>query len=157
MIGQILSSVTGLATSWLDSKAQQKLLETEIRKKQLTGEIDWELEAIRSAQNVWKDELWTIVFVMILAANFIPSWQDAMEPVTLLEKYADAREIYYKTLDAFSIYGRGWLRRNEEVLEKAKTLVVQRGASRFCGWEDVHCSPRPSYWFSEKRMKTLQS
>jgi hypothetical protein len=33
MIGQILSSVTGLATSWLDSKAQQKLLETEIKKK----------------------------------------------------------------------------------------------------------------------------
>ena len=72
MIGQILSSVTGLATSWLDSKAQQKLLETEIKKKQLTGEIDWELEAIRSAQNSWKDELWTIVFVCILAANFVP-------------------------------------------------------------------------------------
>ena len=71
MIGQILSGVTGLATSWLDSKAQQKLLETEIKKKQLTGEIDWELEAIRSAQNSWKDELWTIVFVCILAANFV--------------------------------------------------------------------------------------
>ena len=61
MIGQILSSVTGLATSWLDSKAQQKLLETEIKKKQLTGEIDWELEAIRSAQNSWKDELSALV------------------------------------------------------------------------------------------------
>ena len=47
-------------------------LETEIKKKQLTGEIDWELEAIRSAQNSWKDELWTIVFVCILAANFVP-------------------------------------------------------------------------------------
>jgi hypothetical protein len=78
MIGQILSSVTGLATSWLDSKAQQKLLETEIRKKQLTGEIDWELKATRSAQNSWKDELRTIVFVCILAANFVPSLQDAM-------------------------------------------------------------------------------
>jgi len=78
MIGQILTSVTGLATSWLDSKAQQKLFETEIKKKQLTGEIDWELEAIRSAQNSWKDELWTIVFVSILAANFVPSLQDAM-------------------------------------------------------------------------------
>ena len=72
MIGQIVSSVTGLATSWLDSKAQQKLLETEIRKKQLTGEIDWELEAIRSAQNSWKDELWTIVFVCILLLILFP-------------------------------------------------------------------------------------
>ena len=66
MIGQILSKVTGLATSWLDSKAQQKLLETEIRKKQLTGEIDWELEAIRSAQNSWKDELCAIDYAEVL-------------------------------------------------------------------------------------------
>ena len=50
MIGQILSSVTGLATSWLDSKAQQKLLETEIKKKQLTGEIDWEQSAIEASK-----------------------------------------------------------------------------------------------------------
>ena len=66
MIGQIVSSVTGLASSWLDSKAQQKLLETEIKKKQLTGEIDWELEAIRSAQNSWKDELCAIDYAAAL-------------------------------------------------------------------------------------------
>lgn len=78
MIRQILSSVTGLVTPWLDSKAQQKLHEIEIKKKQLTGEIDWELEAIRSAQNSWQDELSTIVFVCILVANFVPSLQDAM-------------------------------------------------------------------------------
>ena len=78
MIGQIIASVTGLATTWLDSKAQQKLLDTEIKKKQLTGEIDWEIEAIRSSQNSWKDELWTIVFVAMLVLNFIPSMQEAM-------------------------------------------------------------------------------
>lgn len=66
MIRQILSSVTGLTTSCLDSKAQQKLLETEIRKKQLTGEIDWELEATRSAQNSWKDELCAIDYAEVL-------------------------------------------------------------------------------------------
>jgi len=66
MIGQIVSSVTGLAMSWLDSKAQQNLLETEIKKKQLTGEIDWELEAIRSAQNSWKDELCAIDYAAAL-------------------------------------------------------------------------------------------
>ena len=66
MIGQILSSVTGLATSWLDRKAQQKFLETEIKKKQLTGEIDWEPEATRSAQNSWKDELCAIDYAEVL-------------------------------------------------------------------------------------------
>lgn len=78
MIGQIFSSLTGLATSYIDSKAQKQLIDAEIRKKQLTGEIDWELEAILGAQNSWKDELWTIVFVLILAANFVPSLQDTM-------------------------------------------------------------------------------
>ena len=78
MIGQIFSSLTGLATSYIDSKAQKQLIDAEIRKKQLTGEIDWELEAIRSSQNSWKDELWTIVFVVILAANFFPSLQETM-------------------------------------------------------------------------------
>ena len=66
MIRQILSSVTGLATPWLDSKVQQKLHETEIKKKQLTGEIDWELEAIRSAKNSWKDELCAIDYAAAL-------------------------------------------------------------------------------------------
>ena len=43
-----------------------KLLEPEIRKKQLTGEIDWELEATRSAQNSWKDELCAIDYAEVL-------------------------------------------------------------------------------------------
>lgn len=46
-----------------------------------------------------------------------------MDPADLLEKYADARETYYRGLRTFDIYGRGWLRRNQEVLEKALRLV----------------------------------
>jgi hypothetical protein len=55
MIGQILSSVVGLATSVIDSKTQIKLTEAEIKKKQLTGEIDWDLAAIQATQKSWKD------------------------------------------------------------------------------------------------------
>jgi len=47
-----------------------------------------------------------------------------MEPATLLEKYAEARAAYYRSLKTFEIYGRGWLRRNDEVLEKAKSMIV---------------------------------
>ena len=43
-ITQLLSSVGGLATSWIDGKtAVQKL--KQIRMKEATGEIDWELAA----------------------------------------------------------------------------------------------------------------
>jgi len=78
MIGQIIGSLGGLAKSYIDSKTQIKITEAEIKKKQLTGEIDWEQSAIEASKDSWKDELWTIVFVLILIANFIPSMQDVM-------------------------------------------------------------------------------
>lgn len=78
MIGQILGSLGGLAKSYIDSKTAIKLTEAEIKKKQLTGEIDWEQSAIEASKESWKDELWTIVFVVILVANFIPSMQEVM-------------------------------------------------------------------------------
>lgn len=78
MIGQIISSLGGLATSYIDSKTQIKITEAEIKKKQLTGEIDWEQSAIEASKDSWKDELWTIVFVLILVANFVPSMQEVM-------------------------------------------------------------------------------
>ena len=78
MIGQIIGSLGSLETAWVDGKTAVQKANAEIKLKQATGEIDWELEAIRSAQNSWKDELWTIVFVIILAANFVPSLQDTM-------------------------------------------------------------------------------
>lgn len=78
MIGQILGSLGGLAKSYIDSKTAIKLTEAEIKKKQLTGEIDWEQSAIEASKESWKDELWTIIFVVILIANFIPSMQETM-------------------------------------------------------------------------------
>ena len=78
MIGQIIGSLGGLAKSYIDAKTTVKITEAEIKKKQLTGEIDWEQSAIEASKDSWKDELWTIVFVLILAANFVPSFQDTM-------------------------------------------------------------------------------
>lgn len=78
MIGQIIGAVGGLATSYLDGKAAVQKANAEIKLKQATGEMDWEQSAIEASKDSWKDELWTIVFVAILCANFIPSWQDAM-------------------------------------------------------------------------------
>ena len=77
MIG-IVNSLSGLAKSYIDAKTAVKITEAEIKKKQLTGEIDWEQSAIEASKDSWKDELWTLVFVVILIANFIPSLQETM-------------------------------------------------------------------------------
>ena len=42
------------------------------------GEIDWEQSTIEARKCSWKDELWTIVFVLILTANFVPSLKASM-------------------------------------------------------------------------------
>jgi len=78
MIGQIISAVGGLATSYIDGKTAVQKANAEIKLKQATGEINWEQSAIEASKESWKDELWTIVFVLILVANFIPSMQDVM-------------------------------------------------------------------------------
>ena len=78
MIGGIIQAVSGLATSYIDGKTAIQKANAEIKLKQATGEIDWEQSAIEASKDSWKDELWTIVFVLILAANFIPSLQDTM-------------------------------------------------------------------------------
>jgi len=74
MIGQLIGSITGLATSIIDGKTQLKLTEAEIRKKQLTGEIDWDLEAIKATQNSWKDEWITLLFSVPLILAFCGDW-----------------------------------------------------------------------------------
>jgi hypothetical protein len=74
----ILTSLAGLATSVIDSKTQLKLTEAEIKKKQLTGEIDWDIEAIRATQNSWKDEWITLLFSIPLILAFCGDWGNSI-------------------------------------------------------------------------------
>jgi hypothetical protein len=78
MIGQIVSAIGGLATSYIDGKTAVQKANAEIKLKQATGEMDWEQSAIEASKDSWKDELWTVVFVLIMCANFIPSMQETM-------------------------------------------------------------------------------
>ena len=41
----------------------------------------------------------------------------------MLDKYAEARAAYYRSLKTFEIFGRGWPRRNDEVLAKAIGMI----------------------------------
>ena len=74
MLAQILSSVVGLGTSYLDSKGTIAKAKAEKELKIASGELSWEVAAMEASKDSWKDELWTIVFVLILVANFCPWW-----------------------------------------------------------------------------------
>jgi hypothetical protein len=58
-------------------KGKQRVKEAEISSKEKSAEAkdNWELEAIRASATSWKDELWTVLFVGIIAACFIPYTQ----------------------------------------------------------------------------------
>ena len=73
-ITTILGSLGGLATSYIDGKAAVQKAEAQIRMKEATGEIDWELCTIRATQSSWKDEWLTILFSLPLILCFCGDW-----------------------------------------------------------------------------------
>ena len=58
------------------AKAEQKITEikakTSLMEKQIKGEVDWDLEAIKGTQGSWKDEYLTIIFSIPLLLCFLP-------------------------------------------------------------------------------------
>jgi len=74
MLGTIFSSVTSLASSYLDGKTAIQKAEATIRMKEATGEIDWDLAAMRASQSSWKDEWLTLLFSIPLVLSFMGEW-----------------------------------------------------------------------------------
>jgi len=58
----------------MESKVQVQKVKAEIQKKQLTGEIDWDLEAVKSMQHSWRDEFFSILFSIPLILCFLGDW-----------------------------------------------------------------------------------
>jgi len=58
-------------------KGKQRVKEAEISSKEKSAEAkdNWELEQAKASGASWKDELWTVLFVSIIAACFIPATQ----------------------------------------------------------------------------------
>ena len=69
-ITQILGSVGSLATSYIDGKTAIQKAEAQIRMKEATGDIDWDLAAIRATQSSWKDEYILILYSIPLILAF---------------------------------------------------------------------------------------
>jgi|TARA_R100001443_G_scaffold112570_1_gene126166 hypothetical protein len=69
-IGQIASSITSLATSYIDGKTAVQKAEAQIRMKEATGDIDWDLASIRATQGSWKDEWILLLFSIPLILAF---------------------------------------------------------------------------------------
>jgi len=86
MIGSFIGPIANLAGTFLQGRLERTKANTEMKvaeakaratvmEKQATGEIDWDLEAIRGARNSWKDEWLVILFSIPLILAFVPNME----------------------------------------------------------------------------------
>ncbi len=89
MLNLLIGPISQLAGTWLEGKVEKTKAETGakvakakaeavIMEKKATGEIDWDLEAIKGSQNSWKDEWLVILFSVPLILAFIPGMEDVV-------------------------------------------------------------------------------
>ena len=89
MLNLLIGPITQLAGTWLEGTVETKKAKTlakvatakaeaTIMEKKATGEIDWDLEAIKGAQNSWKDEWLVILFSVPLILAFMPGMEDVV-------------------------------------------------------------------------------
>ena len=78
----LIGPISNIAGQWLNNRqekavAKQKLavakIEAQVKKVEETG--DWEQLAMKASDNSWKDELWTVFFVLVIGTCMIPAAQ----------------------------------------------------------------------------------
>ena len=90
MLNLLIGPISELAGTWLQGKVEKTKAETGakvamakaeavIMEKKATGEIDWDLEAIKGSQNSWKDEAVTILVLAPVCLCFIPGLEQTVQ------------------------------------------------------------------------------
>ena len=93
MIQALIGPIANLAGSWMESKveatkakgrvAQAKAeAEAEVMKVAATHEAGWEKIMAQASDNSWKDEAWTILFIIII--NFKNSFFTFAVPLLII-------------------------------------------------------------------------
>ena len=86
MLPALIGPISNLASTWLSGKVEEKKAQSAtkvakaqaeaiVMQKKATGEIDWDLEAIKGASSSWKDEWLVILFSVPLILAFIPGME----------------------------------------------------------------------------------
>lgn len=79
---QFLGPITNLAGKWMEGKQKKAELKSKLEEAKIEGQIKrassdaaWEAKAMDASAESWKDELWTVFFVGLLLACFVPDAQ----------------------------------------------------------------------------------
>ena len=79
---QLLGPIANIATTWLEgkqekAKAKQQLevAKVQAQVKRVEQDGSWEEKAMDASADSWKDEAWTILFIIIIGMCFVPPLQ----------------------------------------------------------------------------------
>ena len=82
----LIAPVANIAGTWLkgkqekaQAKAKLEVAKIEAVTKKAKQDGDWESMAMSASDNSWKDEAWTICFIALIVASFVPPLQPYMQ------------------------------------------------------------------------------
>ena len=89
MLGALIGPIANLAGTFLQGQLEKTKANNEVKvatakakaavlQKQATGEIEWDIEAIKGSTGSWKDEWLTILFSIPLMLAFIPGMEEVV-------------------------------------------------------------------------------
>jgi hypothetical protein len=89
MIGLIVSGLSKAVGGYFENKSKQAVAKSQLKiaqidakvavqKKIAEGDVAWETAQAKASEDSWKDELWTLVFVLIIFASFVEPLQPIM-------------------------------------------------------------------------------
>ena len=86
MLQNLISPVANLAGTFLKNRAEkaaakQKLevAKIEAKTKKVQSDANWEEHAMSASADSWKDEAWTLTFIALIFACFVPALQPYIE------------------------------------------------------------------------------
>ena len=89
MLGALIAPIANLAGTFLQGQLEKTKANNEVKvatakakavvmQRQATGEIEWDIEAIKGSTSSWKDEWLTILFSIPLILAFVPGMEDVV-------------------------------------------------------------------------------
>ena len=86
MIQALIGPIASLAGTWMESKVEATKAKGKVAQAKAEAEAElmkheagWEKVMAQASDNSWKDEAWTILFIVIIAMCFIPFTQPYVE------------------------------------------------------------------------------
>tara|TARA_X000001382_G_C3132249_1_gene166799 strand:+ start:106 stop:489 length:384 start_codon:yes stop_codon:yes gene_type:complete len=78
-VSEVARNVSETRKAKVEQKITKIKAETDLMQKKISGDISYDVQAIKSGDNSYKDEAWTILFIIIIGMCFIPSLQPYAE------------------------------------------------------------------------------